>query len=138
MKNVGLSVRLFFIGYLIATIVGFTTYYISVNLMWITLFTLMPVIFGYLFYSYLKKVKCRLSEIFKETNRLVVFWIILSFILDALVYIIIVPIVYGGRSNWAFFMDQSPWIWLNYMTIIILGHISRLIYKKKLNRKVLL
>jgi hypothetical protein len=138
MKNIRLSMRLFFIGYLIATIAGFSTYYISVNLMWITIFTVMPVIFGYLFYSYLKKVKCRLSEIIKETNRLVVFWIILSFMLDALVYIIIVPIVYGQRSNWAFFLDQSPWIWLNYMTIIILGHISGFIYRKKLSRKVLI
>lgn len=127
-----MSLKLFVIGYLIATIVGFTTYYINIDLMWVLIFTLMPVIFGYLFYIYLRKTKCEISEAFKETNRLMVLWIILSFLLDALVYIIIVPIIYGHKSNWTFFIDQTPWIWLNYLTIIVLGHISRFIYVKKL------
>jgi hypothetical protein len=134
MKNFRLSFRLFLIGYLIATIVGFSIYYINVYLMWISIFTLMPVIFGYLFYSYLKKAKCKISETIKETNRLVVLWIILSFLLDAVVYIIIVPIIYRHKSNWTFFIDQSPWIWLNYMTLLILGHVSRFIYLKKLKK----
>lgn len=134
MRNPRLAFRLFLIGYLIATIVGFSTYYINVNVMWATIFTLMPVVFGYLFYLYLKNTKCCLSETFKETNRLVLLWIIISFLLDALVYIIIVPIIYGHKSNWTFFMDQSPWIWLNYMTIIILGHIARLTYHRRLKK----
>jgi hypothetical protein len=102
--------------------------------MWISLFTLMPVIFGYLFYSYLKKEKCKVSETLKETNRLVALWIILSFLLDAIVYVIIVPLIFGLKSNLTFFIDQSPWIWLNYMTIIILGHMSRLIYNRILKK----
>jgi hypothetical protein len=133
MKNYKMAIKLFLVGYLIATIVGFATYYININLMWITLFTLMPAVFGYLFYLYLKKTKCGISETLKETNRLVILWIILSFLLDALVYVIIVPIIYRHKSNWTFFIDQSPWIWLNYMTLLILGHISRFIYHKKLN-----
>jgi len=132
MKNFKMSLKLFVIGYLIATIVGFTTYYINIDLMWVLIFTLMPVIFGYLFYIYLRKTKCEISEAFKETNRLIVLWIILSFLLDTAVYIIIVPIIYGHKSNWTFFIDQTPWIWLNYLTIIALGHISRFIYVKKL------
>lgn len=134
MKNIRLSLKLFFTGYLIATIVGFTTYYISIYLMWISLFTLMPVIFGYLFYSYLKEEKCKVSETLKETNRLVALWIILSFLLDAIVYVIIVPLIFGLKSNLTFFIDQSPWIWLNYMTMIILGHMSRLIYNRILKK----
>jgi uncharacterized protein YacL len=89
MKNIKLSLKLFFIGYLIATIVGFTSYYINISLMWSLIFTLMPVIFGYLFYYYLKKTKCEISETLKETNRLIILWIILSFLLDAIVYIIV-------------------------------------------------
>jgi len=135
MNNFKLSIKLFLIGYLIATIVGFATYYIHVVLMWVSIFTLMPVIFGYLFYLYLKNIKCELAEAFKETNRLVILLIILSFILDALVYIIIVPIIYRYKPNWIFFIDQSPWIWLNYMTIFILGHISRAIYHKNITNK---
>jgi hypothetical protein len=128
-----MAINLFLVGYLIATVVGFTTYYINKYLMWTMLFSLMPAVFGYLFYLYLKKTKCRISETFKETNRLVILWIIFSFLLDALVYVIIVPIIYRQKSNWTFFIDQSPWIWLNYMTLLILGHISRFIYHKKLN-----
>lgn len=137
MKNIRLSAKLFIAGYLVATIVGFATYYISPALMWISIFTLMPVIFSYLFYSYLKRTECDRSETFSETNRLAAFWIILSFLVDALVYIIIVPIVYRLKSNWTFFTDQSPWIWLNYLTIIVLGHISRIIYLNQLNKQEL-
>jgi hypothetical protein len=131
MKNIKMSLKLFFIGYLIATIVGFTSYYINIDLMWVLIFTLMPVIFGYLFYNYLKRTKCEISETLKETNRLIILWIILSFLLDAVVYIIVIPIIYRHKSNWTFFIDQTPWIWLNYMTIMLLGHISRYIYIKK-------
>jgi len=132
MKKLGLALKLFLAGYLIATIVGFTTYYISLIVMWISIFTLMPLLFGYLFYLYLKKTTCEISDTLKETNLLIILWIILSFLLDAFVYIIFVPIIYGYKSNWTFFIDQSPWIWLNYMTIIFLGHLSRFIYIKKL------
>lgn len=106
---------------------------INISLMWVLIFTLMPVIFGFLFYYYLKKTKCEISETLKETNRLIILWIILSFLLDAIVYIIVIPIIYGNKSNWTFFIDQTPWIWLNYMTIILLGHISRFIYVKNLD-----
>jgi len=70
------------IGYLIATAVGFATYYIHVILMWISIITLMPLVFVYLFFLYLKKAKCEMSEILDETNRLVVLWIVLSFLLE--------------------------------------------------------
>jgi hypothetical protein len=44
----------------------------------------------------------------------------------------LMPIIFGNPSNWKFFVDQSPWLWLNYLTILILGRISRLIYLKHL------
>jgi hypothetical protein len=134
MKNLILSLKLFLTGYLIATIVGFIAYYISPDLMWILMFTLMPVIFGYLFFLYLKRIKCNKSDTLRETIGLALSWIILSFILDAIVYIIIVPIIYGYNSNWTFFKDQTPWIWMNYMTMIILGLISRAFYQMHLNK----
>jgi len=39
------------------------------------------------------------------------------------------PLV-GKLPNWTFFMDQSPWIWLNYLAIVVLGHLSRFFYLK--------
>jgi len=132
MKSIKLAFTLFGLGYLIATIVGFSTYYIHITLMWIAIFTLMPVVFGYLFYVYLRRTKCDRSQSLRQTNYLIIFWIILSFLLDAVVYIVVVPIIFGNPSNWTFFIDQSPWIWLNYLTIIVLGHISRFCYLKYL------
>jgi hypothetical protein len=134
MKNLKLNLKLFLTGYLIATIVGFAAYYISPELMWILMFTLMPVVFGYLFYLYLYKTDCRKSETSRETTGLAISWIILSFMIDALVYIIIVPLVYNQNSNWTFFIDQTPWIWMNYLTIFILGYISRIFYHKHLKK----
>jgi hypothetical protein len=136
MKNIKLAFTLFGLGYLIATIVGFSTYYIHITVMWIATMTLMPVVFGYLFYIYLRRIKCTRSESIKQTNYLILFWIIFSFLLDALVFIIVVPIIFGNPSNWTFFLDQSPWIWLNYFAIIILGYISRFFYLRSLKNKL--
>jgi hypothetical protein len=131
MKSIGLALRLFALGYLIATIVGFATYYIHVVAMWIAIFTLMPVVFGYLFYTYLRRTRCGRSGSLWETNRLILLWIVLSFLVDALVYIAIVPGVFRVPPNWTFFIDQSPWIWLCYLTIFVLGHIARFFYSQR-------
>ena len=100
--------------------------------MWIALFTIMPVIFGYFFFTYLKTTKTGSKEAFQEANKLILLWIMLSFLLDGIVYIAFIPLFFGAQPNWTFFLDQSPWIWLNYLTIILLGHLSRLIYMKRL------
>jgi len=134
MINIKLAIKYFALAYLIGTVTGFITFYINETLMWISMFSIMPVVFGYFFYSYLKNAPCNASILFRETNILILFWITTSFLLDGLVYIVIVPIVFGNKSNWTFFLDQSPWIWFNYCTIILLGHISRLILKRRLNK----
>ena len=134
MKSTGLALELFGLGYLIATVAGFCTYYIDVRVMWVTIFTLMPVVFGYLFYTYLRRTGCERSESFRETNLLILLWIILSFLVDAIVYIAVVPLVSGAPPNWAFFADQSPWIWLSYLTMIVIGHLGRLAYLRSLDR----
>lgn len=71
MKSIKLAFKLFGLGHLIATIVGFATYYIHIAVMWITLFTVMPVVFGYLFYTYLRRTGCERSRSFRETNLLI-------------------------------------------------------------------
>ena len=130
MKSIGLALRLFGLGYLVATVVGFATFYIHVAVMWIAIFTLMPLVFGYLFYTYLRRTGCEPSRSLRETNSLILLWVVLSFLVDALVYIAVVPLVFGEPSNWTFFVDQSPWIWLCYLSILGLGHVSRLFYLK--------
>jgi hypothetical protein len=132
MKNLKLALMYFCLAYLIGTIVGFITFYIHVIVMWIVMFTLMPIVFGYFFYHYLKKTECKISESVRETNLLIIVWILASFLLDAIVYIIIVPIIYGYKSNWTFFADQSPWIWLNYLAIIIIGYCGRFYFLRRM------
>lgn len=86
---------------------------------------------GIYFYRYLKKTKNTSDTVARETIVLTISWIVASFILDAIVYIAVFPLVLGYHSNWTFFIDQSPLIWLNYATIIVLGQISRLIYQAR-------
>lgn len=45
--------------------------------------------------------------------------------MDGIVYIFIIPIIFGYKSNWTFFIDQTPWIWLNYLTLVLIGYTSR-------------
>jgi len=43
MKNTGLAVRLFGLGYLIVAVVGFSSYNIHITGMWAVIFALIPV-----------------------------------------------------------------------------------------------
>ena len=135
MKSYKLASQYFIYAYLIATIVGFISYHISTIFMWIVLFTLMPLVFGYVFYLYLKKSECKITEITKETNSLIIFWIIVSFFMDGIAYIFIIPIIFGYKSNWTFFIDQTPWIWLNYLTLVLIGYTSRYFFIRNTTKK---
>ena len=128
--NIKLALKYFFLAYLIGTILGFVTFYIHITVMWISLFTIMPIVFGYFFYLYLKNSNCSLEDSFRASSMLILFWIISSFVLDGFVYVVVIPFVLGVPSNWMFFVDQSPWIWLNYATIVVLGYISKWVYLK--------
>lgn len=134
MKNFKLALLYFCLAYLIGTIVGFMTFYIHISAMWVAMFTIMPIVFGYFFYRYLKKTECKISESVKETNVLILVWILASFLLDAIVYIIIVPIIYDYKSNWTFFADQSPWIWLNYIALVIIGYFARFYFLRSMKQ----
>ena len=135
MKSYKLASQYFIYAYLIATIVGFISYHISTIFMWIVLFTLMPLVFGYVFYLYLKKTGCKITEITKETNSLIILWIIVSFFMDGIAYIFIIPIIFGYKSNWTFFIDQTPWIWLNYLTLVLIGYTSRYFFIRNTTNK---
>ncbi len=129
MKSWFWATVLFLLGYLIATAVGFTLYYVNETTMWIATLTIMPAIFAYLVYWYLRHVQCLQADSLSQTGYLVGYWIILSFLLDACVYILVVPAAFGAPANWRFFVDQSPWIWLNYLVLIGAGMAGRWTYR---------
>lgn len=123
---------LFFIGYVIATAVGFVLYLIGPLTMWVGMFTIMPVVFAYLAYRYHKRYAVTSTPV--EIIKLSAYWILLSFVLDALIYIAILPVASGAKPNWTFFVDQSPWIWLAYasLTFIVAAgfYLSRMTKRK--------
>lgn len=122
MKRLLWATTLYFIGYFIATVVGFATFFISETVMWLSVFILMPVVFGVLAYSYLEKTRCDSGDARREMFRLIAFWIALSFALDAVTYVGIVPAITGLAPDWHFFQEQSPWIWLSYLVLSLSGY----------------
>ena len=134
MAKIGWIVGFFLTMYLIATVLGFTTYLLlSPMAMWVSVFTLMPIISAALIYSYLRKMNFSPDSTLRESVHLSVVWIILSFGLDALTYIVLVPAVGHTSANWTFFRDQSPWIWLSYLVLLISAWAGRWAYLRRLN-----
>lgn len=131
LRSVFWAVVLFFCGYLIATIAGFATYVISEKLMWATIFTAMPIVFGILAYVYLVKTASATSEAAAKMAGLILFWIALSFALDAMTYIAVVPLISGRPPNWRFFIDQTPWIWLCYLVLSVSGAAAVVVFRRR-------
>ena len=130
MKSWSRAISAFGIGYAIATAVGWVTF-TKPMLMWVLTFTLMPLVFAGLAYWYFSNTSPGAGEATREATKLTLFWIILSFVMDALVFIAIIPLTFGAKANWTFFIDQSPWIWLCYTSLfpIIFGGLY--VYRKR-------
>ncbi|WP_166213128.1 hypothetical protein [Cognatiluteimonas telluris] len=116
MKRWSRALAAFGIGYAIATTVGWVTFP-RPALMWTLTFTLMPLVFASLAYWYFHGAKPSAGEATSEALRLTLLWIVLSFALDASVFVAVIPLAFGAKANWTFFVDQSPWIWLCYATL---------------------
>lgn len=125
------ALGLFLLAYAVGTVVGFVAFAISATVMWVVMFTLMPAVFTVSFYEYLSRTHCPLAKASTEMARLCLLWVLLSFTLDALIYIGVLPISLSARSNWRFFLDQSPWIWMSYAMLFLLGFLARWIYQRR-------
>lgn len=127
-------VATFAVMYLIATVVGFATYLlISPVAMWISVFTLMPVVSALLIYWYLMKMRTSRQASLIETFYLVLAWIGLSFGLDTVTYIFIIPALGHTARNWTFFRDQSPWIWLSYAVLLASAYAGHILHLRRLS-----
>jgi hypothetical protein len=115
--------------YLAATTLGFASYLIfSPRIMWLCVFLLMPVVAALLVWWYLDRVSCPSEDTFMETLKLVGAWMILSFALDAVTYVFLIPRLQHRPAAWMFFKDQSPWIWLSYAVLLASGLGGRKIF----------
>ena len=120
--------------YLVATALGFLTYLLlSPLVMWICVFTLMPVVSGLLIYFYLLRMKVSRARSLRESLVVTAVWVALSFALDAITYILVVPAVSHAPRNWTFFQDQSPWIWLSYLVLLVSALGARFAYWRKID-----
>ena len=120
--------------YFVATIAGFATYLlISPVAMWICVFTLMQVVSALLMYWYLVKMRISRQASLIETFYLVLAWIGLSFGLDAVTSIFIIPAVSHAAPNWTFFRDQSPWIWLSYAVLLVCAYAGHRLHLRRLD-----
>jgi hypothetical protein len=134
MKRIAWMVGTFAAMYLLATIVGFATYFLmSVRVMWICVFTFMPIVCAGLIYAYLQRLAVSRYATFREASILVAVWIGLSFCLDAITYIVVIPMTSHRALNWTFFRDQSPWIWLSYAVLLLSAYAGRWAYLKRLD-----
>ena len=121
------------VGYAIATVVGTVTYLIGPLWMWVSMFTLMPVVFAACAAVYFRKAPEAAST--RGVLRLSALWIACSIALDAAIYIAVLPLALGAPANWTFFIDQSPWIWLSYASIVAIIFGGRRVHET-LNRPV--
>jgi len=131
MKSIKLASLYFLLAYIIGTIISFAAYYFNLDRVWWIFFVVIAAIFGYFFYLYLKNTECDLENSLKETSLLIVFWILVSLLLDGIIYIVVIPLMYNYNPRWIFFTEQPLWFFVDYIMIIIVGYISRYIYLKK-------
>jgi hypothetical protein len=92
----------------------------------------MPVVSALLMYWYLVKMRISSEDSLVETCYLVLAWVLLSFCLDAVTYIFIIPKVSHAASNWTFFRDQSPWIWLSYAVLLVSAYAGHFLHVRRL------
>ena len=120
MARVRWMVGTFLMMYGIGTVVGFASYrLLSPFAMWVCVFTLMPVVSAFLIYAYLQRMRVGRASSLRESLGVTAVWMVLSFGLDAVTYIVVVPAATHGPPNWTFFHDQSPWIWLSYLILLL-------------------
>ena len=131
MRKLAWIVGNFLIMYSVATLVGFGTYLLfSPFVMWVAVFTLMPAVSAFLIYGYLRRFKFSVQASLHESLLLTGVWMLLSFCLDAATYVFIIPHLTHSSPNWTFFRDQSPWIWLSYLVLILSALVARRLYQK--------
>ncbi len=123
----------FAVMYIVATVLGFGIYLLlNPTAMWVSVFTVMPVICAFLIRWYLKAINCSAQRSATATVEIVAVWIVLSFGFDALTYVWIVPKIRHSAANWLFFIDQSPWIWLSYAVLCVSGYAAHRLHVRRI------
>ena len=123
------ALLIFLLMYAIATVLGFAAYIlVSPTAMLVVVFAVMPVVCALLITGYLVLIRASAADSARETVVLVVLWIVLSIVFDAVTYVLLLPAFTGASPNWGFFAQQSPWIWCAYLILVACGVVGRRLY----------
>lgn len=127
------ATRFLLLGYSAATLGGVILYYrASDTVMWFFTMSVMPALYLVLAYKYFRKNLADPAPFFdRDLFSLAAYWLLLSYFLDALVYVFLAPWSLGSSPNWTFFRDQSPWIWINYFTLAVIVVVAKWFYSRK-------
>jgi hypothetical protein len=100
--------------------------------MWVNLMTLAAVVGGILTYINLRQARIGAAGSVSFTTVLVLSWIAMTVICDALIGVVLVPSIANLPLNWGFFHQQSPWIWLYCAVLPLAGLGGCVVYRMSL------
>jgi len=116
------TMRTFAVLLLLDITVGNTEYQaLGQPAMWVNLMTLVAVVGGILTYINLRQARIGAAGSVSFTATLVLSWIAMTVICDALIGVVLVPSIANLPFNWGFFHQQSPWIWLYCAVLLLAG-----------------
>lgn len=127
------ATRFFLLGYSAATVGGVVlSYGASDSVMLFFTMSVMPALYLVLAYKYFRKNLADPAPFFdRDLISLAAYWLLLSYLLDAVVYVFLAPWSLGSSPNWTFFREQSPWIWINYFTLVVIVVVAKWFYSRK-------
>ena len=130
MVNFSKATLLFAIGYV--TAVGIATILLPIQpaLRILIVFGTVQLVFTELHYFYLTKSKIEIDKSLQEVLKVGLYWSVLTFILDFMLFSIIVPYLIGGRLELAFIANQPFLYWLQFPMLVVTGIIARITYIK--------
>jgi hypothetical protein len=103
-------------------IIGTTEYQsLGQSAMWVNLMTLVAVVGGILIYISLRQARIGAAGSVSFTAALVLSWVAMTIICDALIGVVLLPSKANLPLNWGFFHQQSPWIWLYCAVLPLAG-----------------
>lgn len=107
----------FLLGYAIATALGIALYATGSRWMWLGAFAVMLLVFAALAYRYLQIARPNRAARAPAAAILAPYWVALSFLLNAALYLVVISVAFGARPDWAFFIERSQWIWISYASL---------------------
>jgi len=120
----------FTIGYVIAVGLSAILHPLPAGLKAIIVFTVVQLVFTELHFLYLTKTNCNPDESLLEVIKVGFLWVGFSFVIDVLLFVLVIPLVLTGSADLAFFITRPSWYWLQFPMLVVTGFVGRATYVK--------